>query len=572
MYIFSAVLLIAILVFIHEFGHFIVAKMCGVHCSILSVGFGKRVWGFQYGGTDYRISSVPFGGYVRMSGADPFGDGDEDDHWLEDQNAAFMRKPVWKRLLITAAGPAFNLLLPIVTITALLMAGEPQPAPVIGLVDWNSPASQAGFEPQDKVQRINDTEINSWGNLVTTLSELEEGTHSVIVERKSLTENKNEILTLNLEVGEEKRVGIDRLRPALEIGIDDPNSPAAQAGLQMWDHITSVDGKEVQDFFHLHELIEQAQNANKKELAIGYERGEPNKKTSGVVQLQLNTSYKSAEPLLMTGINPDLGILPATVFVKSVASKKMMSGGGCQPPITIEEETPAAKQGVLSGDRFLRLDDQPANSWGDVITLVKSSMDGEGEEATARTMKVELFREGKVVTLDITPKVIRDTDSNGRYRYRPVLGAIRGGDYTIGPNTRIYYSFTEAIGKASEQTIFISGLIIEQIGKLIMGEAAVEKSVGGPVEMVRQASKAAEAGLFQWVRLMSMLSISLGIVNLVPFPVLDGGQILFYLAEAVRGRPLSIRFREATQQVGVVVLVLFMLMVLVIDISRLFEA
>jgi len=220
----------------------------------------------------------------------------------------------------------------------------------------------------------------------------------------------------------------------------------------------------------------------------------------------------------------------------------------------------------------LRLDDQPANSWGDVITLVKSSMDGEGEEATARTMKVELFREGKVVTLDITPKVIRDTDSNGRYRYRPVLGAIRGGDYTIGPNTRIYYSFTEALGKASEQTIFISGLIIEQIGKLIMGEAAVEKSVGGPVEMVRQASKAAEAGLFQWVRLMSMLSISLGIVNLVPFPVLDGGQILFYLAEAVRGRPLSIRFREATQQVGVVVLVLFMLMVLVIDISRLFEA
>ena len=90
----------------------------------------------------------------------------------------------------------------------------------------------------------------------------------------------------------------------------------------MWDHITSVDGKEVQDFFHLHELIEQAQNANKKELSIGYERGEPNKKTSGVVQLQLNTSYKSAEPLLMTGINPDLGILPATVFVKSVSSKK----------------------------------------------------------------------------------------------------------------------------------------------------------------------------------------------------------------------------------------------------------
>jgi regulator of sigma E protease len=572
MYFLSALLLIAILIFIHEFGHFIVAKMCGVHCSILSIGFGKRIWGFQYGGTDYRISSFPFGGYVRMSGADPFGDGNEDDHWLEDQNAAFMRKPVWKRLLIVAAGPAFNLLLPIVTITALLMAGEPQPAPVVGLVDWDSPAAQAGIEPQDTIRSINDTPINSWGNLVRAFSELEAGTHSVVVERTSQSENPQNTVTLNLDVGEDKKVGIDLLRPSLEIGIDDPNSPAAKAGLQMWDHIVSVDGQDVQDLFQIHELISQAEKADKMQVAIGYERGEATKRSKGSVQLLLKSGYESKEPLSMPGINPHLGILPATVFVKSVSSKKMMQGGGCQPPITIEEETPAAKQGVKSGDRFLRLNNKPTHSWGDVIALVKSSMQGEGEKATATTMKVELFREGKVVSLDITPKVIRDTDSQGRYRYRPVLGAIRGGDYTIGPQTRIYYSFGDAITKATEQTVFISGLIIEQIGKLIMGEAAVEKSVGGPVEMVRQASKAAEAGLFEWVRLMSMLSISLGIVNLVPFPVLDGGQILFYLAEAVRGRPLSIRFREATQQIGVVILVLFMLMVLIIDISRLFES
>ena len=139
----------------------------------------------------------------------------------------------------------------------------------------------------------------------------------------------------------------------------------------------------------------------------------------------------------MTGINPDLGILPATVFVKSVSSKKMMSGGGCQPPIQLKKKHWRRSKVFYLETVFYVWMISPQILWGDVITLVKSSMDGEGEEATARTMKVELFREGKVVTLDITPKVIRDTDSNGRYRYRPVLGAIRGGDYTIGPNTII---------------------------------------------------------------------------------------------------------------------------------------
>ena len=117
--IFAALILIGVLVFIHEFGHFIVAKMLGVHCTIFSIGYGKRLIGIEFGGTDYRISMLPFGGYVRMAGADPFGHGDEDDHLLENPEDAFMRKAVWKRLLIVAAGPIFNLVLPIVAFTAL---------------------------------------------------------------------------------------------------------------------------------------------------------------------------------------------------------------------------------------------------------------------------------------------------------------------------------------------------------------------------------------------------------------------------------------------------------------------
>jgi regulator of sigma E protease len=197
-------------------------------------------------------------------------------------------------------------------------------------------------------------------------------------------------------------------------------------------------------------------------------------------------------------------------------------------------------------------------------------MVGAGDEATAQPIQVELIRDGDLLSLEITPKVIRDTDMAGRYYYRPILGTSRGGGYVDGPTTRQYYPFSLAISRATEETIFISGLIIEQLGKLITNEAAVEKSLGGPVEIMVQASQAAEKGLFTWARLMAMLSISLGIINLVPVPVLDGGQILFFLVEAIRGRPVSHVIRERAQQIGVLFIVMLMLMVLVFDIRRLF--
>ena len=157
----SAFVLIAILVFIHEFGHFIVAKACGVHCKVLSIGYGKRLIGFEWGGTDYRLSMLPFGGYVLMAGADPFGTADVEEDKTPDEKS-FMKKPVWKRLLIAAAGPAFNLILPIVCFTALLMAGEKQAAPSIGEVEWGTPAHNAGLLADDTILQINGVETPSW--------------------------------------------------------------------------------------------------------------------------------------------------------------------------------------------------------------------------------------------------------------------------------------------------------------------------------------------------------------------------------------------------------------------------
>jgi regulator of sigma E protease len=237
------------------------------------------------------------------------------------------------------------------------------------------------------------------------------------------------------------------------------------------------------------------------------------------------------------------------------------------------EPSPARAAGIAAGDRWVTIDGDPIYTWGDVLSKVAATVadgSGEGQEGEVRSIEVVLAREGELIRRVMTPRVVEATDAQGRYLRRPLLGVSRMGSHVEGPTTRVYFPFPEAFSRASRETIAIAGFIVEQIGKLVTGEAAVEKSLGGPVEIVRQASMAAEKGLFTYARLMGMLSISLGIINLLPVPVLDGGQFLFYAIEGIRGRPLSVAIRERAQQAGVLFLVVLMLSVLVFDVHRLF--
>ena len=551
----AAVVLIGFLVFIHEFGHFIVAKFCGVHCTVFSIGYGKRLFGFVYRGTDYRISMLPFGGYVRMAGADPFGYGDEDDEMLQNPNDAFMRKPVWKRLLIVAAGPVFNLVLPIVAFTILLMAGKPQPGPTVGDVVWDSPAAQAGLLPGDEIVEVDGAPTPTWRKFVDKLDSLGSGSYTFVVNRDS--EEKQ--FTVVSE--EDSWIGLGFNPVSNQIGVQDPASPAAKAGLQTSDKVTAVNGQEVASFFEMQKAFLKVEGDT---LSVSYTRD--GNHLSAV--LTADPSWEPIEPNVV-GLDKRWGILPGTLFITEVSQTlpKSSSFMGCasKPP----EQTPAMVNGIQVGDRFLKIDGKEVRHWGDILTFVGSAMSGEGELASARPITVEIVRAGELLSLDITPKVIKDTDQMGRYRYRPLLGVTRGGGYNAGPQVREYYAFGDAFSQSVSHTVLISGFIVEQLGKLFTGQAAVEKSLGGPVEIARQAKAAADEGLFKWFELMALLSLSLGIINLVPIPVLDGGQLVFYILEWIRGKPLSVRFREFTLQLGVIFLVLLMLVVLFFDISRL---
>lgn len=559
MQILAAVAMVAILVFVHEFGHFIVAKLCGVHVPVFSIGFGRRLFGVKLGGTDYRVSMLPFGGYVKMAGAN-FGYVDEDDEDApDDPSMGFMRRPVWQRLLVVAAGPAFNLVLPVVVFTVLLMAGEPQPASVVGGVDHDSPAELAGLLPGDRIVAVDGVELDTWSQVVAALGMTGGPDHDLRVARDAST------VELAVHIPDGRALGVSHSRPAPVAGVDDPASPAGRAKVVTGDTITSVDGIEVSDWVEIQHILRSAGATVR--LGVDGEAGVRE------VTLQRDPSWTPAGA--PTG-GPDQpwGLLPATLFVGTVGDTVDKDPDGLFKslrPAPPPPATPASLAGVEAGDRFLAIDGRPITRWGDVLDAVADTMEGDGDQARARTIAVQLIREGQVVELTLTPEVMRDTDTLGRYYYRPILGVTRMGSFVEGPTTRVYYAFVPAVSRATTETTRLAGFIVEQLGKLVTGEAAVQKSLGGPVEIVRQASYAAERGLFAYARLAGMLSISLGIVNLLPVPVLDGGQLLFFTVEAVRGRPLSHRLRERAQQVGVLFLVLLMLSVLVFDITRLFE-
>jgi regulator of sigma E protease len=551
----AAALLISMLIFIHELGHFLFAKAFGVGVKSFSIGFGRKVFGFVHNGTDYKVCILPFGGYVLMEGADPFLD-EEEMAEEKTSGTSLLVKPIWQRLLIVAAGPLFNLLLPVVLFTGLYMSGEPRPGPVVGEIQHQSMAEQAGFEVDDVIASFNGEPLTFWMELYPLLNDA----------------NAKEPVRFSVRSGEHVRdivlsppakksfswstwsIGMDDRRPSTRIGVDDPASPGAQAGLEFGDRISAVNGVPVADFTEL--MAALAASPFKADLQV--DRG----KETLSLKLSADGNYagldlsgvleERAESFVDPLANP-WGIYPSMVFIEKIL-----------------EDSASEEAGLREGARIMGIDGVGIATWNGITGRISEKQVGEGSEASAKPVQVLTVHQGKAVTQQLTPRITKDTDGLGRYRYRAMIGIGGAGEWVNGPMSRKYFGASESVSMAFRDTKMLVVLTVSQIGKLLSGQASPSKSLGGPVQIFRDAGAAAKQGAHTWWRLMAVLSISLAIVNFLPVPVLDGGQFLFFLVEGIRGRPVSLRFRERAQQVGVLLLVALMLMVLVIDIGRIF--
>ncbi len=437
---------LGVLVTFHEFGHFWVARRCGVKVLRFSVGFGMPLlrWHDKYG-TEFVIAAIPLGGYVKMlderEGAVP----------ADQLEQSFNRKSVRQRIAIVAAGPIANFLLALVFFWVLAMLGSEQVRPVVGAVEAGSIAAKAGLSAGEEIVAIDGEPTSGWAavNLQLVRRLGESGSVQLLVRAPGATADTARELLLDqwLKGADEpdpiRSLGIRPWRPALApvLAELDPKGPAQAAGLKTGDRLVALDGETVGDW----------------QQVVDWVRGRPD----GKVVLQVERD-----------------------------------GAHIDVPLTL-------------GSR------------------------GEGKAASG-------YLGAGVKGVEWPPEMLREV--------------------SFGP--------LEAIGEGARRTWTMSVLTLDSLKKMLFGELSV-KNLSGPITIAKVAGASAQSGVADFLNFLAYLSISLGVLNLLPIPVLDGGHLLFYLIEWARGRPLSDRVQGWGVQIGISLVVGVMLLALVNDLGRL---
>lgn len=440
---------IGVLVSFHELGHFWVARRAGVKVLRFSVGFGKVLWSYQKNpeATEYVLSAIPLGGYVKMV------DEREGEVKKEDLPFAFNRQSLLARTAIVAAGPVFNLILAVVLFWSVLVIGETGIKPILGSVGGGTIAAAAGFEEGDQIISVNGKLTPTWTEAMgVIIASALDGDKEIKVSVKNFDDQQNvrilrfvESDTQNPEVLYE-RLGFKPWSPKLKpiIGKILPDSAALASGLQKGDLIISADGTVMNDWM---QWVDTVKN------------------------------------------HP------------GVAINLIVERDGVQFPIVI----------------------------------------------TPKIVQSEQKKEGKIGASVLVPEDLIKSVSV---------------EYSLAPMA--------AIPVALETTGYYSYTTLKMMGKMLIGKASV-KNLSGPLSIAEYAGQSASMGFVHFIKFMALISVSLGILNLLPVPVLDGGHLLFFAVEGIKGSPVSDRIQIFFQQVGMALLMSLMALAIVMDVQRLFH-
>ena len=439
-------IVLGVLVTFHEYGHFLAARWVGVKVLKFSLGFGPKLFSRTVGDTEYLISAIPLGGYVKM-----FGEDDTEAVSPDQQRESFTHQSLPHKTLIVAAGPGFNFLLTYLIFTGLLASGSPL--------------------------------------FVPTFQDITPQVQAII-----------------------------------------PNSPAHEAGLQVGDRILQADDKEISTYGELSESIMQSHG---RSMTIDVLR-DGNVKTFLITPKPKPNSENPDEPFYELGIEA----IPPVV-------------GGVVPG------TPAMKAGLLAGDRILEIDGQVIFTWKQMTEIVRGHPD--------QPITVKVQRKDHPVSLSVTPAPEEFTADSGE---KQIIGKI--GIRVQGRSLIMAESLLSAPLEGVIATWKWCELTVVGVYKLLTGEIST-KNIGGPVMIASVSGEHAEQGISSLIFLIAILSINLGILNLLPIPILDGGHLFFFACEAILGRPLGERSREVAQQVGLVLLLCIMFYATWNDVSRLLQ-
>jgi regulator of sigma E protease len=446
-YIWYFLLALAVLIAVHEYGHYLAARLCGVKVLRFSLGFGRTVFLRRVGPdqTEWAISLIPLGGYVRML------DESEGPVAHSERHRAFNRQPVWKRVIVVVAGPLANFLLAIVVYWAMFMHGSHELPAVLGPVANVSAAERAGLVEGERIVSVDGEQVASWADV-----------RWLIVDR-----------------------GIDR--KSVEVVATAPDG-STQIGMLDLSNVVIDD--------------------------------------------------RANDVMSQIGLSPVLPHVPAVIGT--------VVGGGA-----------GERAGLREGDRILAVNGQAIGDFREFARVVA--------RLPGQAVMLRVQRGANALDVPATPELVPGSEPA---RGRLGVGVREDREAVERSLVLVSYGPLEAMSKAVAQTWHTTTFSLKVMWKMVVGEVSI-RNVSGPVTIADYAGQTARAGFEAYMRFLALVSISLGVLNLLPVPILDGGHLLYYVAEAIRGKPLSERVMELGQKAGFAILASLMALAFFNDINRL---
>jgi regulator of sigma E protease len=564
--------LLGVLITVHELGHFLVAKACGVRVLQFSIGFGPRLVGFLRGETEYRIGVLPLGGYVRM-----YGDDITQEVPAEERHRAFLTQPYLKKCAIAIAGPAANLVLPVALFFAMFIGKETVAEPVVGSVVEGDAAAAAGIRPGDRVLALDGRPVTLFSEMPAYVEPRPGTPIRVTVDRQG---TRFDVVVTPRATPDpsifdrEKTVGRLGLSPAKELPVVavDPEGPAAAAGIKGLDTIEKVDGTAVATKGELLSALDDASMRGTVQLDVV--RDVASAEGASAQRFSVTLTKSSSPPpmprverfavtvdeLAPGPVADRVSSTMAVVRAQQAASQRRFGLFSVDGRVALVEpgDTVAAQSGLRSGEHVLvAIDGRPLRMASDLSTALEPSPDA--------IHAVGVIGPGgpRVLAFRMLPHPRREL--GGMKIFGVQLTSARGEGAVVvrhvGP--------VEALTRAVDATRDLVVDVVRGFGLLFSGQVGLE-SLGGPLTIAKMSGQAASIGGAVFIQLMGLISVNLALINLLPVPVLDGGHLMMFTVEAVTRRRMSVETRMKITKVGLVLVGLLMIIAIGNDILGLF--
>jgi regulator of sigma E protease len=542
------VILLGILIFVHELGHFAIARLCGVRVEVFSLGFGKKILQYKKGDTTYCISLIPLGGYVKMFGEQPFRTNEDNqtvELTAEEKKVSFTHKNVWQRIAIVLAGPMMNFFFAVFVFGFIAQIGEESRAPIVASITKDSSAAKMGLSSGDRIVEMGGVAIQSYEDFQKGLNAHQNASVSTVIEtiskeRKTISLNVSAIKNPNIfsmdnMIGSIE--GIEPLARGTTVGII-PNSQAEKLGFKIGDEVVAIADKKISRWDELENFFTEAKTIPNGQATFEVKRGAVEEKNASTIKIEV--------PLANLKSLTDFGFEFSDLYLDQVV-----------------KGSPADMAGLQKFDRIVSIGSQKIEKWDQVLNTIKSF---DGKEA----LDISVMREGTPVMKKITPQVTVQMTALGQEDKRYTIGIMPMVQFAQPEMTVVKSaSIFSSIEKGFSRTIDISAMTVFSFVKLFQGEVS-HKNIGGMISIGKAAKDSFELGLQSFLMTMGILSVSLFILNLLPIPVLDGGHLVFYGIEAIKGSPLSVKKMEVAQQIGFVLLMGLMVLALFNDFTKFF--